>query len=118
MKVFISHSSKDHDFTLLLADKLRKDSIDVWIDEWELKVGDSIVQKINEGLDQSSFLIIVLSEHSMKSDWVKKELNSGLMRQLNKKDVTILPILLEMEPRELPPLLSDIYAVMFSRSFF
>ena len=50
MKVFISYSSKDHDFVLLLAEKLRKDLIDVWIADWELKAGDSIVEKINQGL--------------------------------------------------------------------
>lgn len=120
VKVFISHSFNDHDFVLLLAEKLRKDSIDVWIDDWELKVGDSIVQKINEGLENSSFLMIVFSEFSIKSDWVLRELNSTLMRQLtkkeSKKEVKILPILLEIEPTELPPLFSDLYAVRFSRN--
>lgn len=117
MKAFIGHSSKDHDFVLLLAKKLKKDSIDVWIDYWELKVGDSIVQKINEGLEKSSFLIIVFSENSIKSDWALKELNSTLMRQLTKNDIKILPILLEVDPDELPPLMSDIYSARFSRNF-
>jgi hypothetical protein len=40
MKVFISHSFKDHDFALLLAEELKKDLIEVWIDDWEMKVGD------------------------------------------------------------------------------
>jgi hypothetical protein len=115
MKVFISHSFKDHDFVLLLAEKLRKDLIDVWIDDWELKAGDSIVEKINQGLEQSSLLIIIFSEHSIKSDWILRELNSTLMRQLTKKDIKILPILLEVEPEELPPLLSDIYSIKFLR---
>lgn len=117
MKVFIAHSSKDHDFVLSLAKKLKEDQIDVWVDDWELEVGDSIIQKINEGLEKSSFLIIVFSEYSIKSDWVLRELNSTLMRQITKKDVKILPILLEVKPEELPPLLSDIYAVKFSRNF-
>jgi hypothetical protein len=115
MRVFISYSSKDHDFVLLLAEKLRKDLIDVWIADWELKAGDSIVEKINQGLEKSSFLIIIFSEHSIKSDWVLRELNSALMRQLTKKDIKILPILLEAEPEELPPLLSDIYSIKFPR---
>lgn len=115
MKVFISHSSKDHDFVLLLAERLKKDGIDVWVDEWELKAGDSILERINEGLENSSFLTIVFSEHSTHSDWVLRELNSTLMRQLTQKDVKILPILLEVKSKELPPLLSDIYAVKFSR---
>ena len=117
MKVFISHSSKDHDFIMLLVEKLRKDLIDVWIDDWELQVGDSIIQKIEEGIRKSSFLIIVFSKYSIKSNWVLRELNSTLMRQLTKSDIKILPILLEMELDDLPPLMSDIYSARFSRNF-
>ena len=113
MKVFISHSSKDHNFIKLLAEKLKEDSINVWIDDWELQVGDSIIQKISEGIRKSSFLIIVLSKYSIKSNWVLRELNSTLMRQLTKDDIKILPILLEIELDEVPPLMSDIYSVDF-----
>jgi len=117
MKVFISHSSKDHNFTMLLAEKLKKDFTDIWIDEWELQAGDSIVQKISEGIRKSSFFIIVLSKYSIKSNWVLRELNSALMRQLTKDDVKILPIILEIELDEVPILMSDIYSVKFSRDF-
>lgn len=117
MKVFISHSSKDHDFTMLLAEKMKKDFIDVWVDDWELQVGDSIVQKITEGINKSSFFIIVFSKYSIKNNWVSRELNSTLMRQLTKDDIKILPILLEIEFDEMPPLMSETYAVRFSRDF-
>ena len=117
MKVFISHSSKDHDFTMLLAEKMKKDFIDVWVDDWELQAGDSIVQKINEGISKSSFFIIVFSKYSIKSNWVLRELNSTLMRQLTKDDIKILPILLEIEFDDMPPLMSGTYAVRFSRDF-
>lgn len=117
MKVFISHASEDHNFVLKLAEKLRKDNIDVWFDDWELEVGDSIVQSISEGLEKSSFLVVVLSENSIKSNWVLKELSSTLMRQLGKDHIVILPVLLELEFNEIPPLLRDIYSVKFERSF-
>lgn len=117
MKVFISHASEDHNFVLQLAEKLKKDNIDVWVDDWELKVGDSIVQSINEGLEKSSFLVVVLSEYSIKSNWVLRELNSTLMRQLGKDHIVILPVLLELEFNEVPPLLRDIYSVKFERNF-
>jgi len=117
MKVFISHSSKDHDFTMLLAEKMKKDFIDVWVDDWELQAGDSIVQKVDEGISKSSFFIIVFSKYSIKSNWVLRELNSTLMRQLTKDDIKILPILLEIEFDDMPPLMSETYAVRFSRDF-
>jgi len=117
MKVFISHTYKDHDFVLQLVEKLKKDGIDVWFDEWELTVGDSIVQKINEGLEKSSFLIVVLSEHSVRSKWVQRELNSTLARQLGRDHNVILPVLLELDFEDVPPLLRDIYGAKFDRNF-
>ncbi|MES0336785.1 MAG: toll/interleukin-1 receptor domain-containing protein [Candidatus Magnetobacterium sp. LHC-1] len=105
MKIFISYASEDRKFALSLAKKLKKDFPDdgVWIDRWEIKVGDSIVEKINDGLEKSSFLIVVFSDNSRLSNWVQRELSSTLMRELNGEDVNILPILLEIEQDELPP---------------
>jgi len=114
MKVFIAHSSQDHQFVLKLAKKLQEDRIDVWIDDWEIKVGDSIVAKINEGLERSGFLIIVFSKHSLQSPWVQRELNATLMRQIQDNDAKILPIFLEIRTEEVPPLFRDIYGVEFS----
>jgi len=45
-RVFISHSSKDKDFTAKLAENLRLCRIVVWYDEWKIAVGDSIVEKV------------------------------------------------------------------------
>jgi len=118
MKVFISHSSQDHEFVLLLANKLRNDGFDVWIDEWELKVGDSIVDKINKGIESSSAFIIVVSGNSLDSNWVKKELSASLMRQLTSRKIKILPVLLDIRASALPPLLSDTFAVKFSSDVF
>lgn len=115
-KIFISHSSSDHEFVEQLAKRLRKDGLEVWIDDWEIRVGDSIVEIINKGLEDSSFFVIILSNISAKSDWVHKELNSALMRQLSGKDIKILPVLLDFDPINLPPLLSDIAAAKLSTS--
>ncbi len=117
-KVFICHNSNDHDFVLVLAQKLRDDQIEVWIDDWDLEIGDSIIQKINEGLSSSDFLIAVISNNSIESDWVQKELNSTFMRQLGQKDIFILPVLLEFDLSNLPPLLGDLYCARFSRQSF
>jgi len=117
LKVFISHSSEDHDFVLELAKKMKNDGIDVWVDDWEIKVGDSIIEKINYGLKKSSFLIVVLSKYSIESDWVKKELSSTIMRQLSGDNITILPVWLEINENEVPPLLREIKATIFSRNY-
>jgi len=95
MPVFISYSRTDKDFVDLLAANLIKAKAHVWIDRWELHVGDSLISKIQEAIQEASALIVVLSNASVKSEWCKKELNAGLVRELEEKRVIILPVLLE-----------------------
>ena len=52
MKIFLSHSSKDKEFVRKLADDLKTYGLSVWFDEWEIKVGDSITNKISQGIDE------------------------------------------------------------------
>ena len=51
--VFLSHSAKDKAVVRPLAERLRKDGLKVWFDEWVLKPGDSIPAKVEEGLEGS-----------------------------------------------------------------
>ncbi|MDR5589014.1 toll/interleukin-1 receptor domain-containing protein [Salegentibacter agarivorans] len=95
MSVFISYSSKDRDFVEKLSIELVKNRINVWLDKWSMQPGDSLIDKIEEGLTDSSFLLVVLSNNSIQSEWCKKELNAGLMRELDEKKVVVIPILLE-----------------------
>ena len=107
--VFISYSSKDRSFVERLATDLRSRGLYVWFDQWELKVGDSLIEKINAGITSQDYLVVVLSKTSVRSQWVMKELNAALMRELNERRVVVLPILIE--DCAIPPLLSDkVYA--------
>lgn len=92
-RVFISHSSEDKEFVRSLSNDLDNLGITVWFDEWELSVGDSIIDKIFEGLGASDILIIVLSPSSVVSRWVKEELNVANMRRISDGDVRVLPVL-------------------------
>ena len=66
-KAFISHSSLDKPFVHRLAEDLRSNWIDVWLDEWELRLGDDFTGTIESSLAGSSHLIIVLSERALRS---------------------------------------------------
>jgi tetratricopeptide (TPR) repeat protein len=93
-QIFVSYNRQDRDFAEQLAKDLKSAGIAVWWAEWEINVGDSIVKKVNEGIDRSAYLAVVLSPSSVTSDWVQTELNSALMIKLSgKKDITILPLL-------------------------
>lgn len=109
MPVFISYSHEDKAFVDQFAAHLVKAKIHVWVDTWELHIGDSIVSKIQEAIQEASALIVVLSSASVESEWCKKELNVGLIRELDEKRVVVLPVLLE--DCEMPVFLRDkIYA--------
>lgn len=95
-RVFISYAHADSAFVDQLANRLKACGIDVWIDKWKIKVGDSITHKINEGIGSSDFLVIVLSRASVDSKWVQEELNAAMIRNIvQERGAFILPILLE-----------------------
>lgn len=104
--VFLCHASEDKPSVRNIASALKRIGAEVWLDEWEIKVGESIVEKINEGLGAATHLLVVLSNASVSKPWVSRELSSTLMRQLNNAGITILP--LRLDGCMLPPLLADI----------
>jgi hypothetical protein len=104
-KVFLSYSKVDKDAAKRIASSLKKKGYLVWYDEWEIKVGDSIIEKITNGIVESDFLLVLLSKNSVESKWVREELNAAKMREINKRNVFILPILLD--DCRIPILISD-----------
>ena len=69
-KLFISHSSKDKLFARLLATDLAEAGHIPWLDEWRIKVGESIPESISRALQESDFVLVVLSNNSNQSQWV------------------------------------------------
>ena len=113
--VFLSYSSKDKEFAEKLAQDLKKYHLPMFFDQWEIKVGDSIVEKINSALGKMTDLMIVLSNNSINSNWVKKELSSGLMKKLKDNSVDILPVL--KEKCEIPPIIIDYKYANFTEDY-
>ena len=95
MPIFISYSHSDELIVNKLAANLVKHNANVWVDTWELSVGDSIINRVQEAIQESSALLIILSKASVQSEWCKKELSAGLMRELDEKRVVVLPVLVE-----------------------
>ncbi len=93
INVFISHSHKDKMVARTLARKLNQYGIYTWIDEAEIKIGDSLIEKISDGLDKVDYLIALISADSVKSEWVKKELDIAMNREIESKRVVVIPIL-------------------------
>jgi TIR domain len=82
-KVFLSHSKKDKTFIEKVANNLRNCGIDVWYDEWEIPPGESIRKKIfDEGITSCDMFFIYLTENSIPSYWVQKELDGAFIHEI------------------------------------
>lgn len=90
--IFLSHTSIDKPFVEKLAKDLNNLGIDVWYDKYQIKVGESILWKIDEGIRESEYLGIVISQEALKSEWVKTEITSAWQKQVEQKGKFILPI--------------------------
>lgn len=93
MPLFISYSHADKEFVDMLAMQLVTRKVNVWLDRWEMHVGESLITKIQQAITDASALLVILSPDSVDSEWCKKELNSGFIRELEERRIVILPIL-------------------------
>jgi len=90
--VFISHSSHDKPFVRNLASSLLAEGIPVWLDSWELEVGDPLVSRIEKGIGDSSLFVVVVSRKSIESGWVERELRTAMTRESQIGRQFVLPI--------------------------
>ena len=89
----ISYASEDwHAVAKPLAGRLRRRDFSVWVDQWELKTGDTLVESIPRGLSQSRFAVVILSKAYFAKNWPKAELLTLLTREINSGRLRILPI--------------------------
>jgi len=93
--VFMSHSHTDKPFARRLSADLGALGAHVWLDEAELKVGDSLIEKIEGALDRVDHLAVIMSPDSVGSRWVREELRQTLHGRLSGRGIVILPILLK-----------------------
>jgi hypothetical protein len=90
--IFLSHSSADKPFVEKLAKDLKRVGVNVWFDKWEIKIGESITWKIEEGIRENEYLGIIISPEALTSEWVKSEIGAGWVKQMQTKKIFILPI--------------------------
>ena len=115
MSVFISYNHNDSNFAERLALELTRRDIKVWKDSWRISVGDSLIQKVQDGLEGASFLCVIFSKNSLTSEWVKREITAGLLREIEERKVLILPIVID--DCKLPLLVRDKFYADFRGDF-
>lgn len=104
--VFISHRTVDADLAKRLAEEIQQAGYRVWLDEWEILVGDSVVERINAGLENAKYVVVCYSEAGVLSTWMNREWMSALSRQLEGHNLKLLPV--RLSGGTPPAILSDI----------
>ena len=104
--VFLSHRGTDKVQAEQLAKELRSRGHQVWLDAWHIKVGDSVIGKMNEGLAGATFLILCLSSDTSEAPWMDREWMSALHAQLAGADMRLLPA--KLTGGTLPAIIRDL----------
>ncbi len=92
---FISYSSKDENFAERLYNDLQSSGIRCWFAREDMKTGDRILSHIEESIRLHEKLLLVLSEHSIQSEWVGREVELALAKEARTHLTVLFPIRLD-----------------------
>ncbi|MBE2316563.1 tetratricopeptide repeat protein [Solirubrobacter sp. CPCC 204708] len=98
-RYFISHSSADKPFALALQAALPDSA---WIDMYEIGVGDILLEEIAAGIENATDFVLLWSENSAASDWVRFEFHMAFIRHLEDRAIAIRIVTLDETPLPLP----------------
>jgi FMN phosphatase YigB (HAD superfamily) len=95
--VFISYSHEDVPFVGKLVAKLEQQGITPWLDK-RIQPGEYVLDSISDAISNSTVVLVVVSEHSVDSTWVKHEVNIAFTQLLEQGPVkTIIPLVTGVE---------------------
>lgn len=108
-RVFLCYTSSDVELAESIAILLQENGIDTWWDQWCITAGDSLREKIDEGLSECTHFLVLLTPHSIDKPWVNQEMDAGLMLKL-KNECRFLPVRHSLPASDLPPLLAGMHS--------
>jgi formylglycine-generating enzyme required for sulfatase activity len=100
--VFISYSRRDESEVRRIHDTLARAGIRTWLDTREIKAGDVIGKRIEEGVTGCTYFVPILSPTYQSSEWTQLETNLAWQREVEEGRSLVLPLLLRGETRSLP----------------
>src|SRR5690349_11991982 len=81
-QLYFAHAHEDREMALPLAKKMMASGIDVWFDQWEIKIGDSLRRKMESGLSTCTHFLVLLTPQSVGKPWVETEIDAGFLRSV------------------------------------
>jgi len=113
--VFLSHNSKDNPIIRQIATDLTAAGISVWLHDQRVRAARSIAEKIAQGLVESDWFLIGLSQDAVESPWVKTEFNQVLLSEVARRGTRLLP--LRLTDCKVPELILKNASIDFSTSY-
>jgi hypothetical protein len=96
--IFICHAGEDKDEIVRpMVEAFNAANISCWYDEAEIRWGDSIIQKVNEGLASASYVVVVISQSFVQKPWPEREFNAVLNQEASIGEVKVLPLIVGSE---------------------
>jgi hypothetical protein len=106
---FLSYAFEDSDLAKRIAEALMARGIDTWWAQWCIAAGDSIRQRIDEGLEHCTHFIVLLTPESITKPWVNLEIDAGLLRKLG-EGTKFIPLRCGLQVGALTPLLQTLFS--------
>jgi len=106
-KVFLSFAFDDQPLAKRIAHTLQANGIDTWWAEWCIAPGESIRQRIDEGLGNCTHFLVLLTPASVAKPWVAAEMDAGLVAKLS-RGTKFIALRSGLPPNQMPPLLQGL----------
>ncbi|WP_158102887.1 toll/interleukin-1 receptor domain-containing protein [Lentzea kentuckyensis] len=114
-RVFLSHSHDDRDrFVLALAKSLDDNDVEVWLDRDDMPLGHDIAEVVFEQINSVDAFVVVVSDHTRDSNWVRMEVNMAVRRA--HRDGSFPVICARLDGVATPPALSGVSSIKISAS--
>ena len=84
--VFVCYSHADKKLARALSSALMHKGAHIWLDEVELKIGDSIIERIASAIAKTDFFLVLVSKSSHNSNWCRKELALAVNGELGRRE--------------------------------
>ena len=104
--IFVGYAHSDKAIAQAIASGLTARNVRVRVDEGELRVGDSLIERISHAPDEINFVVVLVSPNSVTSSWCLKEISFAMTGSLRSKGVKVLP--LRIGGAAMPPALSNL----------
>lgn len=116
-RVFLCHASEDKPIASKVAHDLVDAGVDTFYDDWSIRAGDSLRNRIDEGIGGCTHFVVLLSRISLLKPWVQAEIDGGFVKKIE-GTAKFIPLRYELPVSDLPPLLRGLHSPEISTDHY